>query len=341
MMSHHATLRPRAGGVSPRGETMPSTHKVHGRRAVVALGGNAITRPGDDGTVAQDYANLERSLDGVVTLVERGYQLVLTHGNGPQIGNQMIRVELARSEAPDLPLDVMVADIQGGLGYMISRVLRSKLRQRGIARQVCCLLTMVEVDAQDPALLEPTKFVGPYYRREEVDGLQRERGWTVKEDRGRGWRRVVPSPDPVGVIERPEITTLMEAGAIVISCGGGGIPVARDATGDLVGVEGVIDKDLASAALALQVGAPELFILTAVERVMLDYGTAHERPLTFVSVQEARAYLEDGQFPAGSMGPKIRAACRFVEGGGSRTLVTDTYRLGDALEGKTGTWITA
>jgi carbamate kinase len=315
--------------------------RTHGKRAVIALGGNAITQPGEEGTVEQDYANLERSLEGVMALLERGYEVVLTHGNGPQVGNQMIRVELARHEAPVLPLDVMGADLQGGLGYMIERVLRGKLRRAGIAQRVCCLLAMVEVDADDPAFADPTKFVGPFYRQEQVAALQRERGWAMKEDKGRGWRRVVPSPEPRRIVEQQEILTLLEAGCIVISGGGGGIPVARNASGDLVGVEGVVDKDLASAVMALALGAPELVILTGVERVLVGYDTPRERPLNVVSVAEARAHLAAGEFPAGSMGPKMEAACRFVEGGGSRTLITDIFTLPAALEGRTGTWVTA
>jgi len=313
----------------------------HGRRAVIALGGNAITQPGQEGTVEQDYENLDRSLEGVVAVLERGYDVVLTHGNGPQVGNQMIRVELAKGEAPVLPLDVMGADIQGGLGYMIERVLRSKLRRRGMTHRVCCMLTMVEVDAADPALQNPTKFVGPFFRQDEVDALQRERGWIMKEDKGRGWRRVVPSPEPKSIIERQEIVALIEAGTVVISGGGGGIPVARTASGDLSGVEGVIDKDLASAIIALAVGAPELIILTGVERVQIHYGTPEAKALHIVTVAEARRYLAEGHFPAGSMGPKMEAACRFVEGGGSRCLITDVFKLQEALEGHTGTWVTA
>jgi carbamate kinase len=313
----------------------------HGRRAVIALGGNAITQPGQEGTVEQDYANLEQSLEGVLALLERGYDVVLTHGNGPQVGNQMIRVELSKGEAPLLPLDVMGADIQGGLGYMIERVLRSKLRRRGMAHRVCCMLTMVEVDATDAAFGNPTKFVGPFFQQHEVEVLQRERGWLMKEDKGRGWRRVVPSPEPKNIVERQEILSLLESGTIVISGGGGGIPVARTATGELVGVEGVIDKDLASAIIALAVGAPELLILTGVERVQIGYGTPHSRGLHIVSVAEARRYLDEGHFPAGSMGPKMEAACRFVEGGGSRCLITDVFKLQEALEGHTGTWVTA
>jgi carbamate kinase len=313
----------------------------HGRRAVIALGGNAITQPGQEGTVEQDYENLDRSLEGVVAVLERGYDVVLTHGNGPQVGNQMIRVELAKGEAPMLPLDVMGADIQGGLGYMIERVLRSKLRRRGMAHRVCCMLTMVEVDAADPAFQKPTKFVGPFFRQDEVEALQGDRGWIMKEDKGRGWRRVVPSPEPKSIIERQEIVALIEAGTVVISGGGGGIPVARTASGDLAGVEGVIDKDLASAIIALAVGAPELVILTGVERVQIHYGTPQAKALHIVTVAEARRYLAEGHFPAGSMGPKMEAACRFVEGGGSRCLITDVFKLQEALEGHTGTWVTA
>jgi carbamate kinase len=314
--------------------------RAHGRRAVVALGGNAISRPGEAGTVDDDRRNLEGSLEGIVDLLERGYELVLTHGNGPQIGNQMIRVERARDEVPDLPLDVMGADIQGGLGYMIEQVLRGKLRRRGMARRVACLLTMVEVDSQDLAFENPTKFVGPTYTKEQVPGLER-RGWLLKADPGRGWRRVVPSPEPKDVIERQEILTLMEAGSVVICAGGGGIPVARTATGDLTGVEGVIDKDLASCVLALALGASELIILTAVEQVQLGFGTPQARPLHIVTVEEARHHMAAGEFPPGSMGPKMEAACRFVEGGGSRTLITDVDKLRQALEGSTGTWVTA
>ncbi len=315
--------------------------RTHGKRCVIALGGNAITQPGQEGTVEQDYANLERSLDGVMAVIERGYEVVLTHGNGPQVGNQMIRVELAKGEAPLLPLDVMGADLQGGLGYMIERVLRGKLRRAGLSQRVCCMLTMVVVDPNDPAFADPTKFVGPMYRQEQVDELVRARGWVMKEDKGRGWRRVVPSPEPREIVERQEIQALVAAGTIVISGGGGGIPVARTPNGDLVGVEGVIDKDLASAKIALAIGAPELVILTGVETVQIGYGTPQARPLHVVPVAEAREYIAQGHFPAGSMGPKMEAACRFVEQGGSRTLITDVFKLPEALAGTTGTWVTA
>lgn len=309
------------------------------QRVVVAVGGNAITRPGGDDSVRQDLANLDRSLDHVVDLLGLGYQVILTHGNGPQVGNQMIRVELARGQAPDLPLDVVVADLQGGLGYMIELVLRNKLRQREWTLPVCALLTLVEVDPNDPAMAVPTKFVGPAYRAEEVEELTRQRGWLLKEDRGRGWRRVVASPNPLSIVERDVIDGLVARGAFVIVTGGGGIPVAKDAMGQLRGVEAVIDKDLASAVLAREIGAEELFILTGVERVALDFGKSTERRLAEMTASEARGYLAEGHFPAGSMGPKIEAACRFVENGGRRSLITDIFTLREALEGKTGTWV--
>ena len=224
-------------------------------RAVLALGGNAITPPDGDGSVEHDYENLGKSLDSVVALLERGYQLTLTHGNGPQVGNQMLRVELTRDQAPDLPLDLMVADIQGGLGYMMELVLRNKLQQRGLSNPVCALITLVEVDRDDPAFAAPSKFVGGVYSAEQAEQLRNEKGWMLKEDRGRrGWRRVVPSPQPRVVVERDLIASLMATGTLVINTGGGGVPVVRQPDGQLVGVEGVVDKDLASAVLALQLG---------------------------------------------------------------------------------------
>ena len=310
------------------------------RRVVVALGGNAITRPGDDGSVATDYENLKASLRSIVQLVKRGYHVTLTHGNGPQVGNQMIRVEMSRGSAPDLPLDVVVADLQGGLGYMIERVLRNMFYTEGIKQPVCGLLTLVEVNKDDPALDNPTKFVGPFFPEDEVATLTEGRGWLMKEDKGRGWRRVVPSPDPIRVVETAEIRMLIDQGILMIVTGGGGIPVARHEDGFLRGVEAVVDKDFASAVLARDTDASQLFILTGVEQVALNFGTPDEKRLDRLTPEEARGYLAEGHFPAGSMGPKIEAACRFVEGGGKRALITDIFTLSEALEGKTGTWIT-
>ncbi len=330
----------------PRGDpdermtvTDPASRTV-ATRIVVALGGNAITPPGAEGTVEQDYTNLRESLRHVVGLVQAAEQVVLTHGSGPQVGNQMIRVELARGKAPDLPLDVVAADIQGGLGYMIERVLRNQLLRRGLEVPVCALLTQVEVDEDDPAMAEPTKFVGPVYGAEEAEQLRVEKGWRMREDAGRGWRRVVPSPSPQRIVERDLIGRLVDWGALVIVSGGGGIPVTRTPEGELVGVEAVVDKDLAAAVLARDVRATDLYILTGVEQVYLDFGQSTQRGLRYLTVAEARRHLAAGQFPAGSMGPKIEAACRFVEGGGERALITDALTLDQALAGTTGTWIT-
>lgn len=310
-------------------------------RIVVALGGNAISRHGEEGTVEEDYANLRRSLDRIVSLVERGHEIILTHGNGPQIGNQMIRVELARGQVPDLPLDVMVADLQGGLGYMIELVLRNRLIKAGMEVPVCALLSQVEVDPEDPAFDDPSKFVGRAFSKEEIDRLAEERGWMVKEDKGRGWRRVVPSPKPKRILEARLLKVLVEAGALVIVTGGGGIPVARDEEGELRGVEAVIDKDLAAAELAVDVDATHMFLLTSVEHVYLDFGTPEQRPVRFMTVDEAQGHLAAGQFAAGSMGPKIEAACRFIEKGGKRVLITDIFTVLEAIDGSSGTWITA
>lgn len=319
----------------------PQRNEPPRRRVVVALGGNAITQPGDDGSVATDYSNLKRSLRSVVDMVRRGYEVVLTHGNGPQVGNQMLRNELSRGQAPDLPLDVMVADLQGGLGYMIERVLRNKFLRQGIDTPVCALLTLVEVCGDDPALENPSKFVGQFYTEEQVEALTRERGWTMKEDKGRGWRRVVASPDPIAIVERDLIVTLISSGALVIVTGGGGIPVRRNRAGLFKGVEAVVDKDLSSSVLANEIDASELFILTGVEQVALRFGMPEQTLLSSLTVKEAREYLAAGHFPAGSMGPKVEAACRFVENGGERALITDVFTLDQALAGRTGTWITS
>ncbi|MEM1177355.1 MAG: carbamate kinase [Acidobacteriota bacterium] len=308
-------------------------------RVVVALGGNAITGPGDDGSVTSDYLNLNRSLGAIVGLVKRGYEVILTHGNGPQVGNQMIRVEMARGLAPDLPLDVVVADLQGGLGYMIERVMRNRLTAEGLGRPLCALLTLVEVDPKDPALEDPSKFVGPFFSEHEVETLRKERGWLMKADGDRGWRRVVPSPMPISVIESDVINRLVDDQVLVIVTGGGGVPVARTPEGGLRGVEAVVDKDLASQVLAGEIGAPQLFILTGVEKVAIRFGTPDQQELDEVTASQMRRYLDEGHFPLGSMGPKVRAACRFVEKGGERALITGIFSLDKALEGRTGTWI--
>lgn len=309
--------------------------------AVVALGGNSITREFEEGNIAQQFANTRRSLVGVLELIKKGYRVVITHGNGPQVGNYLIRVEESRHLVPPLPLGVIVADLQGGMGYMIQQSLQNKLHRAGIELEVSTLLTQVIVDKNDPSVLNPTKFVGPFIKKEDVEKVVRERGWIVKEDPGRGFRRVVPSPTPLEIVEKKVIKKLIDGGVILICCGGGGIPVYVETDGDYEGVDAVIDKDLAAAVLARDVAADELYILTAVDKVALNFRKPNEVQLDRLSVLEAKRYLAEGQFPKGSMGPKIQAAINFIESGGKLVVITSVENMPEALAGKTGTRIEA
>lgn len=309
------------------------------RIAVVALGGNAITREFEEGNIIQQFANTRRSLVGVADLVEKGYQLAITHGNGPQVGNALIRVENCRHLVPPTPLGVVVADLEGGMGYMIQQSMQNKLFKRGINRPVVTVVTQVLVDRNDPSVLNPTKFVGPFYNAEEVAELQAQRGWVIKADANRGYRRVVPSPLPLEIVEKETIKLLLESGTVVIAAGGGGAPVYRQADGRLEGIDGVIDKDLASAILARDVGAQELYILTAVDKVALNFGTPQQIDLDELTVPDARRYLAENQFPKGSMGPKIEAAISFLEAGGEMVIITSIAQMALAIEGRTGTRI--
>jgi len=313
----------------------------NGTIAVVALGGNSITREFEEGNIAQQFANTRRSLLGVLHLVKKGYRLAITHGNGPQVGNNLIRVEESRHLVPPLPLGVIVADLQGGMGYMIQQTLQNKLHLAGIKRAVSTILTQVIVDKYDASILEPAKFVGPYIKETEIDEVTRKRGWIIKEDPGRGYRRVVPSPVPIEIVEKETIKHLVENGTILICSGGGGIPVYVEKDGTYEGVDAVIDKDLAAAILARNIKAEELYILTAVEKVALNFHKPDEIQLDKMTVQEARQYLKDGQFPEGSMGPKIQAAINFIEEGGKQVVISSIGKMTDAAEGKTGTKIVA
>ncbi len=309
--------------------------------AVVALGGNAITREFEEGDIYQQFANTRRALMGVADLIERGYRIAITHGNGPQVGHSLIRVEETRNVVPPIPLGVIVADLEGGMGYMIEQSLINKLLLRGIARDVVTLLAQVVVDRDDPSIHNPTKFVGPFYKKEDVAALVEKRGYIIREDAGRGYRRVVPSPIPQKVIEANIIRKLVHEGTIVITVGGGGIPVYLEEDGRLEGVDAVIDKDLASALLAREIDADELYILTAVDQVAINFGKPDQRYIDVLTIAEARKYLEEGQFPKGSMGPKIEAAIKFIEQGGKKVIITSVERMTEALEGETGTEIVA
>ncbi len=309
------------------------------KSAVVALGGNAITRPDQEDTIANQFANTRKSLDGVVELAREGFQLVITHGNGPQVGNALLRTELARGKAPYLPLGVLVADTEGGMGYMIEQSLQNRLRAENIDRLVATIITQVLVDIKDPASTEPTKFIGQFYSEEEAQKFQKSRHWQMKKDANRGWRRVVPSPIPLQIVNGEIIKQLVEHECIVIAAGGGGIPVYIDEEGKYEGFDAVIDKDLASAVLANEVGADVLAILTSVEGVALNFGTVDERMLGEVKLSEIQRYVAEGHFPAGSMGPKIQAAIQFLKNGGKMITISSLEEARRAVHGEAGTRI--
>jgi len=306
---------------------------------VVALGGNAITREFEEGNIHQQFANTRKSLVSMVDMVERGHSVVITHGNGPQVGNALIRVEEARHLVPPIPLGVLVADTEGGMGYMIEQSLQNMLIRKGLRKRVVTLLTQVIVDKNDPSIIEPTKYVGPFFKEHEIEQIIRDRGWVLKKDSDRGWRRVVPSPRPLQIVEKDTIRELISRGTMVIACGGGGIPVYIEEDGTYEGVDGVIDKDRASAVLADDIGAEQLHILTAVDKVAVNFGTEDQKDLDVLTRCQAQGYLDSGEFPAGSMGPKIEAAITFLDKGGKEVLITSVENYNLALQGKTGTKI--
>jgi carbamate kinase len=318
---------------------MSSNGFSHPRVVVVALGGNAITREFEEGNIYQQFANTRRSLVGVIEMISEGVRIVLTHGNGPQVGNALLRVEECRHLVPPIPLGVLVADTEGGMGYMIEQSLQNMLIRRGIERKVITVLTQVVVDRNDPSITAPTKFVGPFYEKREVASIRKERGWNLKKDGKRGWRRVVSSPHPLKIVERDTIRQLIHRGFIVIACGGGGIPVYVEDDGTYEGIDGVIDKDRAAAVLARDVGAAELHILTGVDKVALHFGQKDQKDIDRLSISEAKKYLAQGEFPPGSMGPKMEAAIQFLEQGGEEVLISSVEKADEARRGETGTRI--
>ena len=313
------------------------------RRAVIAIGGNALIKDGQKGSIEEQYQNALETSGHVAGLVAAGWRIVLTHGNGPQVGFILRRSEIASDAefTPRLSLDMCVADSEGGIGYIIGNSLVSELGRRGMADRVACVLTQTVVDLEDPAFQHPSKPIGSGYSSEEAEVHKTRDHWVLVEDAGRGYRRLVPSPRPVRIVEAEAIRALLLAGFVVIACGGGGIPVVEDAPGVYRGVEAVVDKDFASGFLAAHLEVPVFVVSTGVEKVAIRFRKPDQRLLDRITLAEARAHLAAGEFPEGSMGPKVRAAVEFIERGGKRAIITSPDHLEDAIAGRTGTHVVA
>jgi carbamate kinase len=304
---------------------------------VIAIGGNSLIKDEKHMSVPDQYAAVVETARHITDLLEHRYRIVITHGNGPQVGFILLRSEHSRGLLHQVPLDSIVADTQGALGYQIQQALQNEFRRRGLKNSVATVVTQTLVDRNDPAFAKPSKPIGQFYTRAEADDRMRVEKWTMSEDAGRGWRRVVASPKPLRIIESEVVRHLVKDGYVVIAVGGGGIPVVADEQGILSGVAAVIDKDRASAVLAKEVEADLLVISTAVEKVCLNFGKPSQRPIDSMTLAEARRYMAEGHFQAGSMLPKVEACIQFIESGGREALITCPEVLSAALDGKTGT----
>lgn len=310
-------------------------------RIVVAIGGNA-THPEDIEGTSREQKDIARlTAEALLPLAMRDNQLIITHGNGPVVGKILLRQALTRDTIAPMPLDICVAHSQGGIAYLLVQAMENALRERGNPRHAACLLTQVEVDPDDPAFANPTKPIGTFYSEDEAREVGQKMGWRMKEDSGRGWRHVVPSPSPQHICDISLIEDLSKRGSIVIAGGGGGIPVIRNPNGTRRGIEAVIDKDLTTAHMGNVLGIETMMILTAVPAVSVHFGTPEERALDHVTASELRAFYDQGHFPPGSMGPKIEAALRFLDGGGKRVIIAHLEEADAALTGQTGTHVTA
>jgi carbamate kinase len=307
--------------------------------AVVAIGGNSLIKDEAHKNVPDQFNAVRETAVHIADMIEQGWNVVITHGNGPQVGFILLRSEYSRHVLHTVPLDSCGADTQGAIGYMIQQALHNEFMRRNIARQCVTVVTQVLVDSNDPAMHNPSKPIGSFYKEEDARAKMEQDGWIMVEDAGRGWRRVVPSPQPKEIVECEAIETLIKNGFIVVGVGGGGIPVVRDQAGDLSGVEGVIDKDLASSLLATSLNADLLLISTAVEKASLNYKKPDQRDLDRISLSEAKRYYAEGHFAKGSMGPKVQAVINYLERGGSAALITMPETITKALAGQTGTWI--
>jgi len=310
------------------------------KKIVVALGGNAIKRPEDKGTIEEQLDAVSRTCDELVKMINDGHKVVITHGNGPQVGALLIQNEEARAKVPQMPLDVCGAESQAFIGYMIQQTLRNKLEEIGIRKDVATVITQVKVDPDDPAFEKPTKPVGPFYTERQAEKLRREKGYVIRRIEEGRYRRVVPSPEPKSIVELGAIQKLVDAGVVVIASGGGGVPVVESEDRRLQGVEAVIDKDLASEILAQEIKANIMLFLTNVRGVAVNYGKPAQKFLDRMTLDEARSYLAKGEFPAGTMGPKIRAAIRFLESGEEKAVVSSLGEAFEALNETAGTTIT-
>lgn len=305
--------------------------------AVIAFGGNALLQQGDQGTQEEQIGRARQAARWLAEIVRGGRKLVIVHGNGPQVGNILIQAEEASTKIPPQSLDVAVAQTEGSIGFLLQQAMRNRLEFIGADSEVATLLTEVEVDPSDPAFRRPAKPVGPFFTSYRAEVLSRDFGWTMQEDSGRGWRKVVPSPRPLRILNSRAIRALVDVCTVTIAAGGGGIPVVRGRDQQWRGIEAVIDKDFASALLAAELEAELFIVLTGVDRVAIDFGKPDQKAIDRMTVAEARQHLADGQFPPGSMGPKIEASIEFVERSGREVLITDVDHLREALEGNAGT----
>lgn len=307
--------------------------------ALIAFGGNALLPDKQHSSQAHQLKSAQKAAELMIHIVRKGYELIVVHGNGPQVGNLLIQGEAVSDRIPPYSLDVCDAMTEGSMGYMLEKAMINELRRLSFDKEVVSLVSQVVVDKDDPAFRDPTKPIGPFYSKERAAELAGEKGWAMVEDAGRGWRKVVASPKPIDVVPKIVIRDLVQAGRIVITAGGGGIPVIINSRGFYEGVEAVIDKDYAASLLAREAGVDLFIILTAIERVSLNFGKPDQREVPVMTVEEAKKYLDDGQFPPGSMGPKIRAAVEYIEAGGREVLITKDSHLKAALINRSGTRI--
>ena len=307
------------------------------KRAVIALGGNALVKEGQKGTIYEQFSNTRKSTKSIVQMIKNGWDVVITHGNGPQVGAILLQNKEAKNITPSMPLGICVAESEGLIGYMIQQCLSNTLKREHIDKSVIALITQVIVDEDDPSLSHPTKPIGPYYTEDEAKQMEKDGIKMIKQPRG--WRMVVPSPDPQRIVESHIIRQMLDDGIIVIASGGGGMPVVEKEGWGLTGLEAVVDKDLASERLAEAIDADLLLILTEVEKVFLDFGTPDQKALDKVTLNELKKYYKEGQFPEGSMAPKILSAIRFLEAGGRKVIISHIDKGWEAVQEKTGTHI--